>query len=122
MTDVAPRIDSDGWGMLSVAGATYKDAKLWPGGARGWNWNETGTSHSPGTSPADVAELIDSGAEVVILSTGRTGRLGVAPSTIDHLRRQGVEVEVLATDEAIDRYNRLAGEGVAVGALIHSTC
>jgi hypothetical protein len=119
---LSPAIVSDGWGLLRVGGATYKDAKLWPGGAREWNWTETGTSHLPGIAPADVDEVVDAGAAVVLLSTGRGGRLGVPDSTVDHLRRQGVDVEVLRTEEAISRYNDLAGRGVAVGALIHSTC
>jgi hypothetical protein len=27
---------------------TFKDAKLFPGGARAWDWRETGTGHVPG--------------------------------------------------------------------------
>ena len=46
----------------------YKDAKLFPGGSREWNWRETGTEHVPGIQPADVQELLDHGAKVVVLS------------------------------------------------------
>lgn len=118
----SPPITSDSWGALEVAGSTYKDAKLWPGGACAWDWAETGTSHRPGIGPADVDELVKTGAEVVVLSTGRDGRLGVPAATVEHLRDRGVEVEVLATGPAIDRYNGLVADGAAVGALIHSTC
>lgn len=118
----SPRISLDSWGAVEVAGVAYKDVKLWPGGARGWDWTETGTSHRPGIGPADVEELVTAGAEVVILATGRTGRLGVPAATVDHLRERGLAVEVLPTGEAIERYNHLARQGVPVGALIHSTC
>ncbi len=118
----SPRITGDGWGRLEVetVGA-LKDAKLWPGGGREWNWKETGTEHKPGIQVADVEELVENGAEVVILSRGRTGSLGVTNEALDWLAERGVEVEVLRTPKAISEYNRLAGKR-KVGALIHSTC
>ena len=118
----SPRITGDAWGRLEVENlGTLKDAKLWPGGGREWNWKETGTEHKPGIQIADVEELVQHGAEVVILSRGRTGILGVTDETLSWLDERAVEVEVLRTPKAIDEYNRLAGERKA-GALIHSTC
>ncbi len=113
------------WGSIRVASdegpAQYKDAKLWPGGSRGWDWNETGTHHSPGIQPADVEELVDNGADVVILSRGQNLRLQVQDRTVDWLQSRGVDVEILETLEAVDRYNELVDD-TKVGALIHSTC
>lgn len=118
----SPRIRAFDWGRLEVEGhGSFKDAKLWPGGARGWDWNETGTRHDPGIQPADVQELLDNGARVVVLSRGVNERLRVMPATLDLLRGRGVEAEVLASEEAVRRYNELVGEA-AVGGLIHSTC
>jgi hypothetical protein len=55
-----PRITHLSWGRIEVEGGrTFKDAKLWPGGVREWDWNETGTRHRPGVQPADVEELLD---------------------------------------------------------------
>ena len=122
MASESPRIISDSWGALRVGTATYKDAKLWPGGARSWEWTEAGTSHAPGIGPAEVDELLTAGAVVVVLSTGRGGRLRVQDATVDHLRQLGVNLEVLSTEDAIARYNELVAQGVAVGALIHTTC
>jgi hypothetical protein len=66
------------WGRLEVESlGTFKDAKLYPGGGREWDWRETGTRHVPGIQPADVAELLDHGAEVVVLSKGVLERLQV---------------------------------------------
>lgn len=119
----SPRIESLEWDRLEIGGVgTFKDAKLWPGGARGWDWNETGTHHTPGIQPADVAELIEHGAQVVILSRGQNRRLQVMDETLSALDERGVEAHVLETNAAVERYNALAGQGVAVGALIHSTC
>ena len=121
-TATSPKITSDSWGHLEVEGlGGLKDAKLWPGGGREWNWKETGTDHRPGIQPDDVEELLEHGAEVVILSQGRVGALGVKRETIEWLERQDVEVKVLGTNEAIAEYNRLA-DTRKVAALIHSTC
>lgn len=118
----SPAITDLSWGRLEVAGDTrYKDAKLYPGGSREWNWNETGTHHSPGIQPADVEELLNHGAGVVILSKGINERLQVMPETLHMLEERGVNVHVLQTEKAVERYNELR-ETEPVGALIHSTC
>ena len=52
----SPRVTHLSWGHLEVEGVdgSFKDAKLFPGGARAWDWNETGTNHEPGIQPADI--------------------------------------------------------------------
>ena len=120
--DPSPRIDDLTWGSVVTDVGTFKDAKLWPGGGRAWDWAETGTSHEPGIQPADVAELLDHGARTVILSRGRQQRLQVMGATLDRLHDRGVAVEVLPTPAAVDRYDTLAAAGDPVAALIHSTC
>lgn len=88
-------------GRLEVDGlGTFKDAKLWPGGGRARNWKETGTEHRPGIQVSDVAELVEHGAEVVILSRERTGVLGVKDETLEWLEARGVDVHVLRTPKA----------------------
>ena len=119
----SPRITHLSWGRLEVEGRDrpFKDAKLYPGGAREWDWRETGTRHSPGIQPADVEELLEHGATAVVLSRGMHRRLRVRPETLDLLRHQDVETHVLPTDEAVRLYTRLAAEA-RVGGLFHSTC
>jgi hypothetical protein len=123
MTD-SPRITHVSWGRLDVEGesTSFKDAKLFPGGAREWDWKETGTSHSPGIQPEDVQELLDHGAQVVVLSKGMNRRLGVKPETLSMLEEKGVDVRVEPTDAAVETYNDLRADGRAVGGLFHSTC
>ena len=119
----SPRIDDVSWGEVWVEGreAPLRDAKLYPGGARSWNWNETGTHHEPGIQPADVDELLEQGADVVVLSQGFHQRLQVTDATLEYLDEKGIEVHVLPTGEAAERYNQVAADRPA-GALIHSTC
>lgn len=122
-TPTSPRITALSWGRLEVEGreTPFKDAKLYPGGSREWDWNETGTSHSPGIQPGDVEELLEAGARIVVLSRGMNGRLRVRDDTLRMLEEEGVDVHVLRTEEAARRYNELAGEE-PVGGLFHSTC
>ena len=119
----SPKITKSSWGNVRVEGEsrTFKDVKLFPGGAREWDWGETGTAHRPGIQPVDVEELVHKGVEVVVLSQGRTGSLLVMPETTAYLENHGVKVHILRTRSAIELYNRLV-ESVSVGALIHSTC
>lgn len=114
-----PRITGLSWGRIEVeGGGVFKDAKLYPGGAEEWDWNETGTRHSPGVQPADVRPLLERGASVVVVGTGFHERLEVQPETLRMLEERGVEAHVLGTEEAV----RMLGELEGAGALIHSTC
>jgi hypothetical protein len=118
----SPRISRLSWGRLEVEGAgAFKDAKLYPGGARAWDWHETGTRHVPGIQVADVEELLERGAEVIVLARGVFERLQVCPETLDLLKNKGIPAHVLPTEEAVRLYNELATKR-PVGALVHSTC
>lgn len=120
----SPKIKNSAWGVLDIEGtdASYKDAKLWPGGSREWDWNETGTRHSPGIQVDDVRELVEFGAKIIILSRGRNNRLQTEKTTLDWLEEHQIENSLLQTEQAIEKYNKLAKAGKPVGALIHSTC
>ncbi len=118
----SPRITHLRWGRLEIEGGdVFKDAKLFPGGAGEWDWNETGTHHVPGIRPADVQELLEHGATVVVLSKGVYERLGVCAQTLAMLKNQGVAAHVLQTERAVELYNDLR-EIEPVGGLFHSTC
>ena len=119
----SPRINKLAWGQVEVEGCAepYKDVKLFPGGARAWDWQETGTKHAPGIQPSDVEELLDRGATVIVLSRGMYERLQVCPETLKLLKDRKIETHLLPTEDAVERYNELAGTE-AVAALIHSTC
>jgi hypothetical protein len=104
----SPRISHLSWGQIKVEGhPPFKDTKVFPGGAREWDWGETGTHHVPGIQPADVQELIEHGARVVVLSKGIWERLNVCPETLGVLAKNGIEVEVLQTEAAVERFNEL---------------
>jgi hypothetical protein len=119
----SPRIKHVSWGRLEVEGRAepYKDAKLYPGGSREWNWRETGTNHEAGIQPGDVQELLDHGATVLVLSRGMKKCLHVPRETLDFLKEREVAAHVLPTAEAVQLYNQLA-KTEPVGGLFHTTC
>jgi hypothetical protein len=121
----SPFIKKHEWGQLIVdyegSEIVYKDAKLYPGGSREWDWNETGTHHQPGIQPEDVQEIIDHGADIIVLSQGVYRRLGVCDETIKQLDEEEIEYHIAETKQAIETYNKLREEH-KVGGLFHSTC
>ena len=96
MSSISPKITKLSWGKIEIDGnQIFKDVKLFPGGCRKWNWMETGTEHSPGIQYSDVQELLDNGAEIVILSRGVFGRLKVSKELIDKLVSDGITIHIL---------------------------
>ena len=78
-TTYSPQITPLSWGLLETEDGAFKDARLYPGGAEEWDWNETGTSHDPGIQPADVELLLERGATVIVLSRGFNEPPRIAP-------------------------------------------
>lgn len=114
------------WGDMevSVAGEKrrFKDCKIWPDGARAWDWGETGTGHSPGIQPADFEELLEHDLDVIILSRGVVGRLGIPAETEEYLRERGISYHIEKTKKAVALFNELSKSGKRVGGVFHSTC
>lgn len=119
----SPKIEHVAWGRMQVEGAgAGKDFKLWPGGGRPWDWNETGTRHVPGIQPADVEELLEHGSRMVVLSRGMIRMLQTCPETLEWLENRGIAVHLAETRRAVVIYNELAERGESVGGVFHSTC
>src|SRR5574341_434943 len=124
MSDEAPSplITHFSWGRLEIEGGRrFKDAKLFPGGSREWDWNETGTNHVPGIQTADVEELLAHGAKVVVLSKGIYERLQICSETLEMLKQRGIDFHMLQTEQAVELYNILRKKEPVAG-LFHSTC
>ncbi|MEU1589654.1 Mth938-like domain-containing protein [Micromonospora sp. NPDC005710] len=119
----SPLVLSISWGRMDVEEiGVGKDFKLYPGGGRPWDWSETGTRHSPGVQPDDVQELLSHGAKTVVLSRGMQLQLQIDARTLGLFEECGVTVHVAETTEAVQIYNSLARDGIAVAGLFHSTC
>ena len=122
-TKKSPRIAKISWGKMEIESIGMgKDFKLWPGGGRVWDWNETNTHHVPGIQVVDIQELLDHGAKELVLSRGMFLALQTCKETIEFLQDKEITFHVLETKQAASLYNKLIDDGVAVGGLFHSTC
>ena len=114
------------WGQMEVTiGGQihhFKDCKIWPGGARAWDWGETGTEHTPGIQPADIEELLAHDVNIVVLARGVFGRLGVCAETEALLRERGISCHIEKTQRAVELFNELVIQGKRVCGVFHSTC
>jgi hypothetical protein len=114
------------WGCMEVAIngqiLTFKDCKVWPGGAKEWDWRITGTHHRPGTQPADVKEILEQGVEIMVLSRGIELMLHTCPETEQLLRSESIEYHIKETNQAVALFNQLSQQGKRVGGIFHSTC
>ena len=114
------------WGQIEVTvdgeAQRFKDCKIWPGGAREWRWEETGTHHSPGIQPADIEEILAQGVEVMVLSRGIELMLHTSPQTEQLLRSKGIDYHIEETKQAAALFNQLTQQGRRVGGIFHSTC
>ena len=106
--------------MTSSLGALLADVRLSPEGADEERI-AAAEQEMDCKLPADVKELLEHGARVVVLSKGIQQRLQVCPETLRTLAEHGVTAHVLQTEEAVRRYNEIA-EQEPVGGLFHSTC
>jgi hypothetical protein len=119
---LSPRIAQFQWGRVTMSGGRFvKDARLYPGGFEGWDWQRTGTRHEPGIQLADLEDLFALRPEVVLLSRGVQLVLQVPGATVDAVRARGVAVRVLQSEELVVEYNRRCASERVV-ALLHSTC
>ena len=120
----SPEITKINWGSIHIEIKNkvliFKDVKLFPGGGIEWDWKITGTKHDPGIQIMDLKDLVEAGAEKIILGKGFYGRLKVQEDTIDYMKKLNLDYYILNTEDAIRQYNRLRVK-YAVGALIHTT-
>jgi len=65
----------------------FKDTRVWPGGAEGWDWKVNGTQHQPGILPADVQDILNAhpSLQAIVLSKGKWNHLRFACSSSNFL-------------------------------------
>jgi len=116
------RIDSIVWGTIRVGSKNYKDVRMTPIDVQEWDWKKCDTQHDPGITPQEVQELLDTGADVIVLSKGMMEDLWVSWEALKLLSKSNADFIVTHTRNAVYLYNQYVDEGRKVAALIHSTC
>ncbi|MFW6096573.1 MAG: Mth938-like domain-containing protein [Chloroflexota bacterium] len=126
MRETQTTISHISWGRIevSVDGQTlsFKDCKIWPGGAIEWDWTLTGTHHRPGIQVADLEDVLAHDPDVIILSRGMQRRLQTMSQVEEHLSQRNIPYHIKETNRAAELFNALAQEGKRPGGLFHSTC
>ncbi len=113
-----PRIEHYRFGQIIIDSQHYsQDVMIYPNRVDGDWWREEGHS----LSPADVAEVLQTPPEVLVIGQGSAGRLSVPDETRAQLEAAGIEVIVEWTERACDTYNQLRDRRRVVAAL-HLTC
>ena len=69
----------------------------------------------PGIQPADVQEMLDHGAKVVVLSRGMAECLRVSGETLDFLKERRIEAHILPTTVRRSSTTALQKKGQSAG-------
>lgn len=124
--DTHAKITHISWGKMEVMigpeKRNFKDCKVWPDGAKEWNWAETETHHHPGIQVSDIHEILDAGIDVMILSRGMELQLRTTPEVETLLQERGIEYHIEETNQAVALFNKFSAVGRRVGGIFHSTC
>lgn len=111
-------IESYEFGRIVIRGKGYAtDVIIYPDHVEDNWWREE--AHS--LSPVDLWAVVQARPEVLVIGTGRFGRMRVLPETEKYLREQGIRLIADRTTEAVRIYNQLCPSTRVVAAL-HLTC
>ena len=115
-----PRIEDYSPGHVVVDGVEHnRDVIVLPNRVVGDWWRREGHS----LAIEDLDEVLDELPERLVVGCGYAGQLRPSDAVVEELRRHGTELEALRTEDAVDRYQRLAADNpAAVAAALHLTC
>jgi hypothetical protein len=69
----------------------------------------------------DLEQLLDAGPVVIVAGTGASGLMKPAAGLAESLAGRSIELIALPTEEAVQTYNRVAGNR-RTGGCFHLTC
>jgi hypothetical protein len=112
-------IDEYEFGRVIIGGIEYTNDVMIVAGKVEPNWWRRG-GHTVSTE--DLKHVIAVRPDVLIVGCGAYGAMKVPEQTRQALHQQGIKLEALNTYNAVERFNELSGEGIAVAAALHLTC
>lgn len=111
-------IDSYDFGIIAVNGRQYSsDVIIFPDHIKANWWRKSGHS----VQIEDLEEAIAAKPEVIIIGTGRYGRVKVSAETKRLVESRSIELIIESTERACGTYNSLSQVRRVVAAL-HLTC
>jgi len=118
---VSMNIESYRFGEICIDGKSYsKDLKIIKGRIVANWWRKEGHT----VQLCDIEDVIAEKPHTLIIGSGASGRLKMAPGLSGELGQYGIRLETLPTELAIQRFRELAGQlGLdQVAAAFHLTC
>ena len=113
-----PEIQALRFGRIVIDGVVYnRDVIIFPDRVRS-NWRRR-DGHN--LALEDLAEVLESNPEAIILGRGLFGRMKVSDDIRELITEQGIELVVLRTEGASKAYNELRERRRVVAAL-HLSC
>ncbi len=113
------KIDSYSFGYIVINGKAYtSDVIIYRDHVDASWWRKEGHS----LDPTDLADILKSKPDVLIIGTGYAGIMTVPKKTVAHIASHGVEVKIDRTSKAVELYNALQEKKENVIAALHITC
>lgn len=107
------------FGVIRVDGETYRnDVKIVKGEVVPKWWRRRGHVFDV----RDVRDILAARPAVLVCGTGSSGMARVSEALERRLAAEGIALHALPTAQAVEAFNRLGGEGVAVAGAFHLTC
>jgi len=112
------KIEHYSFGKITIEGKTYtSDVIIYPEKVNASWWRKEGHN----LQVVDLTDVISVNPQILVIGTGATGLMRVPKETISHLELKGIEVYVVRTGEAVELFNKLQNEKIAIAAF-HLTC
>jgi hypothetical protein len=113
------KIESYEFGQIVVGGESYSsDLIIYPDRVEAGWWRRSGHE----LHPDDLSGVLENAPEVLVVGTGKWGRMRVLEETEALLRRQNIQIMALKTDAACRTFNQLCQTGTRAVAALHLTC
>lgn len=107
------------FGRIDIGDTSYtSDVIITPDRVIDHWWRKEGHS----LAPEDLAAVVASRPEAVVVGTGYYGRMQVPEATRTWLESMGIRVYEARTAEAVAEFNRLQRECADIVAALHLTC
>lgn len=114
-----PIVEKHAFGSMRIGGRTYySDLSVSAGAVARW-WRDE--SHL--VRPVDIDSILATKPAVLVIGTGRSGRMEISDEAKRLCEEAGVELVAERTERAVEIYNTIALEGTrSVAAAFHLTC
>lgn len=112
------KIEHYSFGKIVIDGHAYtSDVVIYPGRVDASWWRKQGHF----LQPDDLADIISSKPDILIVGTGFSGMMKVPKETVSFVEAEGIEIRVENTGRAVELYNS-AGKDRKTAAALHLTC